>query len=88
MGTIRFGLCAVRGVGEKAVEGVMLERKERGQFRSLYDFTERVDLRAVQRSTIEALIKCGALGSTGGEAQPVVASAGWCGGDGAAIAER
>jgi DNA polymerase-3 subunit alpha len=62
-GVIRFGLCAVRGVGEKAVESVMAERRERGEFRSLYDFTERVDLRAVQRSTIEALIKCGAFAS-------------------------
>src|SRR5581483_3147191 len=39
-GVIRFGLCAVRGVGEKAVEGVIEERKARGEFSSLYDFTE------------------------------------------------
>jgi DNA polymerase-3 subunit alpha len=60
-GTIRFGLCAVKGVGEKAVEGVIEERKKAGPFRSIYDFCERVDTRAVQRSTIEALIKCGAF---------------------------
>jgi DNA polymerase-3 subunit alpha len=65
VGVIRFGLCAVRGVGEKAVEGVIHERNERGEFRSIYDFTERVDLRAVQRSTIEALVKCGAFASLG-----------------------
>src|SRR5439155_3930955 len=59
-GTIRFGLCAVKGVGQKAVEGVIEERKNKGPFRSIYDFCERVDTRDVQRSTIEALIKCGA----------------------------
>jgi DNA polymerase-3 subunit alpha len=64
-GVIRFGLCAVRGVGEKAVESVIQERSEQGEFRSLYDFTERVDLRAVGRGTIEALIKCGAFASIG-----------------------
>ena len=65
-GVIRFGLVAVRGVGEKAMETVIAERRERGEFRSIYDFVERVDLRAVQRSTIEALVKCGAFSSLGG----------------------
>jgi DNA polymerase-3 subunit alpha len=60
---IRFGLCAVRGVGEKAVEAIISERKTGGEFRTLYDFCDRVDLRIVQRSTIEALIKCGAMSS-------------------------
>ena len=62
-GVIRFGLCAVRGVGEKAVEAIIEERKESGEFKTLYDFCERVDLRTVQRSTIEALVKCGATAS-------------------------
>ena len=62
-GTIRFGLAAVRGVGEKAVETVSAERQAKGDFTSLYDFCERVDLRTVTRSTIEALIKCGAFSS-------------------------
>jgi DNA polymerase-3 subunit alpha len=65
-GVIRFGLAAVRGVGEKAVETISAERKERGLFHSLFEFTDRVDLRSVQRSTIEALIKCGAFSSVGG----------------------
>src|SRR5205823_3154304 len=60
-GVIRFGLMAVRGVGEKAVEAVIQERKSKGDFASLYDFCERVDLRQVPRSTVEALIKCGAF---------------------------
>jgi DNA polymerase-3 subunit alpha len=62
-GVIRFGLCAVRGVGEKAVQAVIDEREARGTFASLYDFTERVDLRQITRATIEALVKCGAFSS-------------------------
>jgi DNA polymerase-3 subunit alpha len=62
-GVIRFGLMAVRGVGEKAVEAIIEQRRSRGEFASLYDFCERVDLRQVTRATIEALIKCGAYSS-------------------------
>jgi DNA polymerase-3 subunit alpha len=62
-GTIRFGLMAVRGVGEKAVDTIMVERARGGAFGSLYDFCERVDMRQITRSTIEALIKCGAFSS-------------------------
>jgi DNA polymerase-3 subunit alpha len=72
-GVIRFGLAAVRGVGEKAVEAIIAERKERGTFRSLYEFAERVDLRTVQRSTIEALIKCGAFSSLGAKRAQLLA---------------
>jgi DNA polymerase-3 subunit alpha len=64
-GVIRFGMMAVRGVGEKAVEAVIGERAGKGPFASLYDFTERVDARQVTRATIEALVKCGAFSSTG-----------------------
>jgi DNA polymerase III subunit alpha len=60
-GVIRFGLMAVRGVGEKAVEAIIEERKNRGPFASLYDFCERVDQRQVTRGTMEALVKCGAF---------------------------
>jgi DNA polymerase-3 subunit alpha len=62
-GIIRFGLMAVRGVGEKAVEAIMAERTRGGAFTSLYDLCERVDLRQITRATIEALIKCGAFSS-------------------------
>ncbi len=64
-GVIRFGMMAVRGVGEKAVEAIIAERDARGDFKSLYDFCERVDLRQVSRATTEALVKCGAFASTG-----------------------
>ena len=60
-GTIRFGLCAVRGVGEKAVEAILEQREAKGDFASLFEFFERVDSRSVQRATAEALIKCGAF---------------------------
>ncbi len=60
-GHIRFGLSAVKGVGEKAIRGIIEERKEEEPFESLYDFCDRVPLGAVNRSTIEALIKCGAF---------------------------
>ncbi|HEY2632427.1 MAG TPA: DNA polymerase III subunit alpha [Solirubrobacteraceae bacterium] len=65
MGNIRFGLDAVKGVGYQAVEAIKLAREEAGSFTSLWDFCERVDSRAVNKKAIEALIKCGALGSTG-----------------------
>jgi DNA polymerase III subunit alpha len=62
---IRFGLDAVKGVGYQAVEAIKHAREEDGSFASLWDFCERVDSRAVNKKAIEALIKCGALGSTG-----------------------
>jgi DNA polymerase III subunit alpha len=64
-GNIRFGLDAVKGVGFQAVEAIKQARTEGGPFSSLFDFCERVDNRAVNKKAIEALIKCGAFGSTG-----------------------
>jgi DNA polymerase-3 subunit alpha len=64
-GNIRFGLDAVKGVGHAAVEAIKRAREEGGPFASLWDFCERVDARAVNKKAIEALIKCGAFGSTG-----------------------
>ena len=64
-GNIRFGLDAVKGVGYAAVEAIKRAREEGGPFTSLWDFCERVDCRAVNKKAIEALIKCGAFGSTG-----------------------
>jgi DNA polymerase-3 subunit alpha len=65
VGNIRFGLDAVKGVGYQAVEAIKRARDEGGEFASLWDFCERVDGRTVNKKAIEALIKCGALGSTG-----------------------
>jgi DNA polymerase-3 subunit alpha len=64
-GNIRFGLDAVKGVGHQAVDAIKRARDEGGPFSSLWDFCARVDCRAVNRKAIEALVKCGAFGSTG-----------------------
>ena len=64
-GNIRFGLDAVKGVGYQAVEAIKRAREQGGPFTSLWDFCERVDYRALNKKALEALIKCGAFGSTG-----------------------
>jgi DNA polymerase-3 subunit alpha len=64
-GNIRFGLDAVKGVGFAAVEAIKHARSEGGPFENLWDFCARVDNRTVNKKAIEALIKCGAFGSTG-----------------------
>ena len=61
---IRFGLTAVKNVGEKAVEVILQTRNQDGTFQSLFDFCRRVDMTAVNRRVIENLIKCGAYDST------------------------
>ncbi len=68
-GHIRFGLSAVKGVGEKAISAIMQEREKSGPFKGLYDFCERVPPGTVNRATIEALIKCGAFDSLHGVEQ-------------------
>jgi DNA polymerase-3 subunit alpha len=55
----------VKGVGYAAVEAIKRAREEKGPFLNLFDFCSRVDSRAVNKKAIEALIKCGAFGSTG-----------------------
>src|SRR5438093_1223718 len=61
---IRFGLAAVKNVGEKAVEVILETRAKDRPFESLFDFCRRVDTTAVNRRVIESLIKCGAFDST------------------------
>ncbi len=60
--TIRFGLLAVKNVGGLAIESIVKERKT-GNYKSLFDFCERVDLRLANRKVTESLIKCGAFDS-------------------------
>ncbi|MGE3908292.1 MAG: OB-fold nucleic acid binding domain-containing protein, partial [Chloroflexota bacterium] len=62
---IRFGLAAIKNVGEGAVESVVAEREKNGPFKSLDDFCSRVDLRMVNKRVIEALVKCGAMDEFG-----------------------
>jgi len=64
-GYICFGLAAISGVGHKAVQAILDARRQGGRFRDIYDFCERVDLTAVNRATLEALIKAGAFDKTG-----------------------
>jgi DNA polymerase-3 subunit alpha len=69
---IRFGLTAVRGVGEKAVDTIIQSRAAGGSFENLFDFCERVDGKAVAKGTVEALAKCGAFGGVHKKRAPVV----------------
>ena len=62
---IRFGLAAVKNVGEAAVEAILKARAEGGKFKSLSELCERVDGRSLTRKTIEALVKTGACDSFG-----------------------
>ncbi len=71
---VRFGLAAVKGVGAKAVDAIVEAREQVETFKNLHHFCENVDLRAVNRSTIEALIKCGAFDSLGAHRAAMIAA--------------
>ena len=60
-GQIVFGLTAIKGVGRGAAEEIARIRQEGGQFKDIYDFCERVDLRNVSKAALERLIKAGAM---------------------------
>lgn len=64
-GKIRFGLVAVKNVGEGAVEAIVEEREANGPFTTVFDFCERVDLRRVNKRVVESLITCGAFDFSG-----------------------
>ncbi len=66
---IRFGLLAVKNVGEGAIESIIEARESGGEFRSLTDFCSRVDLRLTNRKVLESLAKVGALNEFGHPAQ-------------------
>jgi DNA polymerase-3 subunit alpha len=72
--TIRYGLGAVKGVGESAVSAVLAERTAGGAFRDLFDFCRRIDTRRANRRVIEALIKAGALDRLGPSRSALMAS--------------
>ncbi len=78
-GVIRFGLAAVKGVGEKAVEQIIKAREKLAQakvsrFNSLFHFCENVDLRAVNKQVLDALIKGGAFDNLGGSRAQMMAA--------------
>jgi DNA polymerase-3 subunit alpha len=60
---IRYGLGAVKGTGEQAIESIVAARREAGPFRDLADFCRRVDRRVVNRRAMEAFIRAGAFDS-------------------------
>jgi len=64
-GNIRFGLAAVKNVGESAIESIIESRDSDGSFKSFLDFCSRVDLRKINKRVVESLIKCGAFDSLG-----------------------
>ncbi len=61
---IRYGLGAIKGTGQNAIEAIIAARQD-GPFTDLFDFTRRVDKRQINRRTIESLIKAGAFDSLG-----------------------
>ena len=65
IGSIRFGLAAVKNVGISAIEAMIEAREAKGSYTSMADFCKKVDQRRVNRRVIEALIKCGAFDFTG-----------------------
>ena len=62
---IRFGLAAIKNVGEAAMEAAIAERESGGLFKSLEDFCKRVDPRKINKKVLESLVKCGAFDFTG-----------------------
>ena len=72
--TIRYGLGAIKGAGQSAVEAVIGERERAGPFLDLFDFCRRVDSRRVNRRVMEALIRAGAADSLGPSRAAMMAS--------------
>ncbi len=62
-GNIRFGLAAIKGLGESAVESLLKEREKGGPFKDIFDFLQRVNLSSVKRNGFESLVLSGALDS-------------------------
>ncbi|MGQ9674430.1 MAG: DNA polymerase III subunit alpha [Chloroflexota bacterium] len=67
--SIRFGLAAIKNVGAGAMEAIVAERRRNGPFRSADDFSQRVDLRSVNKRVLESLIKSGAMDCLGRRSQ-------------------
>ncbi len=62
-GQIRFGMGAIKGVGENAAQAIISERKENGQYKSIFDLVRRVNLRAATKKTLENLVVGGGMDS-------------------------
>lgn len=64
-GQVRFGLSGIKGVGEKAVESIIIERNEGGQYKSVYDFAKRSNTRTVNKKAYESFVYSGAFDGFG-----------------------
>lgn len=73
-GRIAYGLGAIKGVGEAALQDILEDRQKTGPFKSLYDFCQRSDSRKVTKRVLEALIKSGALDTLGESRAVLMAS--------------
>lgn len=62
-GQIRFGMAGIKNVGENAVQSIIEERTKKGPFRDIFDFLARVDLRSVNKRSLESLAKAGSFDS-------------------------
>ena len=60
-GDVRFGLGAIKGAGENGVESIILEREKNGLFKDVFDFAERINLKSVNKKTLEVLARSGAF---------------------------
>ncbi|MEO1652009.1 MAG: DNA polymerase III subunit alpha, partial [Bacteroidota bacterium] len=64
-GQVRFGLAAIKGTGEAAIESIIEERKRNGNFKDIFDFTRRINLRTVNKKSFESLAYAGAFDNYG-----------------------
>ena len=71
--TIVYGLGAIKGVGEQAMQSVIDSRQKEGPYRDLFDFCHRIDLKKINKRTLEALIRAGALDCLGIERSSLMA---------------
>lgn len=62
---VSFGMAAIKGLGESAVQAIVAERTANGKFKDIFDLAERVDPKVMQKAALEILIKAGALDSLG-----------------------
>ncbi|MBI5782989.1 MAG: DNA polymerase III subunit alpha, partial [Gammaproteobacteria bacterium] len=72
--TIFYGLGAIKGLGEAAIDAILQERNREGPFKDLFDFCQRIDLRKVNRRVHESLIRAGALDGLGAHRAALMAS--------------
>lgn len=72
--TILYGLGAIKGVGENAIENIVISRKENQKFTDLFDFCKKIDLRKVNRRVLEALVKSGCFDNMGASRATLAAS--------------